>query len=62
MMLDQARLVGAGWRQTLSGRWWHEDLPGAHGRRRLFTALDALALLDASDALDSIEEGAPGAA
>lgn len=59
VMLEQARLVAAGWRQTLSGRWWHPDLPGALGRKRLFTVMDALVLLDASDAVDSEKKARP---
>lgn len=46
-MLEQARLVAAGWKQALSGRWFHDDIPAIDRRRRLFTTADALALLDA---------------
>lgn len=46
-MIDQARLVAAGWGQSSSGRWWHPDLPVVDRRRRLFTTADALSLLDA---------------
>jgi hypothetical protein len=60
-MIDQARLIAAGWQQTRSNRWWHESIPGAAGRRRLFTLADALGLLDASEAVYSAEEEAPRA-
>ena len=59
MMLDQARLVAAGWQTTLSGRWHHADIPCMYGRKRLFTTNDALALLDASDAVSSEKKARP---
>lgn len=54
-MLEQAPLVAAGWHQSLSGRWWHPDLPTIANRRRMFSTADALALLDA-DPSKSISE------
>lgn len=48
-LLDQSRLLKAGWNMTLSGRWSHPDLTtGPLGLRRRVFALDAaLSLLDA---------------
>lgn len=56
MMTDQARLVDAGWKQALSGRWFHDNVPAVAGRRRLFTTGDALALLDADPSNTNAEE------
>lgn len=44
---DSERLLLAGWRPLLSGKWTHPQLPPVHGRRRPFSAFEALTLLDA---------------
>lgn len=44
------RLVSAGWKQTVSGRYVHPNLaPVGAGRRRPFTEAEALTLLDSTD-------------
>lgn len=45
--VQMGALILAGWHQSSTGRWYHDAFPGTHGRRRLFTTPDALALLDA---------------
>lgn len=44
--MNRLDLVAAGWSVTRSGRWSHPDLPGVHGRRRLFDEGEALTILD----------------
>ena len=56
MMLEQARLVAAGWKQRVSGRWWHPDLPLLNDRRRMYTVADALALVDVDPSNNTPEE------
>lgn len=46
--MNRLDLVAAGWSVTRSGRWSHPDLPGEHGRRRLFDEGEALTILDAA--------------